>query len=504
MPDFSVDQNQQDPDAVRKALLAKLFGGQVPWGGTPPFLPSQTASNAAGSPGAAPAVAAAPTDGGTQPGPQPARPINGARPSNTSAAPGGMTRPASISDPEATNAATRPLPTFQSEEEWNKENPAPPHTPYVAPDLKHRLLMGLFAGMQEFGHPGLGAETARNYLGDIEKNEEAERNFPETSAAAQHQRYMTAVQGARAPLDLQELQARITDTQEQAKQRAADAAAKANPAPKMKPVKIADPTGQDPHGIPALQNQTTGEIIGEDGKVIAGAKLWEKPAAAPAGNDFERYYTKWLKDNKAEDTAANQLKAHKEWEIRPEQPGANDTRLDRSYQYNNNIVEKQRAPIDQRLERLDRVEQAINQKSAQADALIAPELLSVMVGGQGSGLRMTEAEIARIVGGRSKWADLQAVLQKWTPGSGLSVTPEQRTQISDLLKAVREKTEAKQRAYDDAQEALIHASTVDEHRKITADLKKKLSAIDSGEVRGKPGALPPGWKLADPNNPLGI
>jgi len=484
-------QGQQDPDAIRKMILAKLMGGTSPADPNAPLV---------ASPGFQPTdmtPAASPTP---RPGASPAaRPLSPPQSGSASLAPGGMTRSASISDPEATNAANHPLPTFQSEEEWNKANPAAPHTPYVAPDLKHRLLEGLFAGMQEFGRPGEGATTVRNYLGDIERKSEEEKHFPETSAATAHQKYMNYVQSQRQPLDLQELQARITDTQAQAKERAAKAAAEANPAPKTRLVQIADPT--DPKNpIPATQDIATAKIMDQNGAVIPNAKIWEK--AAPAGNDFEQYYAQWLKDTKQPDNAANRLAAHKQWEIKPEQPGANDTRLDRSYQYNNNIIEKQRTPVDQRLERLDRVEQAINQKSAQADALIAPELLSVMVGGMGSGLRMNEAEISRIVGGRSKLEDLKAVLEKWDPrtGGGLSVTDEQRRQMLDILKAVRAKTEAKQQAFDEAQEALIHAGDVGEHRKVTAELKKKLSAIDSGTTaaagvkQAQPGALPPGWK----------
>jgi hypothetical protein len=475
-------QGQQDPDAVRRMILARLMGTASPVDPNAPL-----AAPAGFRPTDMTPPATTPQPGGS--------PV--AQPTSSAKSP--VAKPMATPSTAVEPGNQPPLPTFTSEEEWNKANPAAPHTPYRAPDLKHRLLEGLFAGMQEFGRPGEGATTVRNYLGDIQKNQEAEQNYPETSAAAQHQRYMTYVQGARAPLDLQELQARINETQAMAAERLAKAKAEANPAPKYAHVVVDDPARP---GTPkaALFDERTGAYVDPDTqKAIPGAKPFEKPA--PPGNDFEQYYKQWMTDKKQPDTAANRLAAHKEWEIKPEQPGANDTRLDRSYQYNNNIVEKQRAPIDQRLERLDRVEQAVSQRSAQADALIAPELLSVMVGGQGSGLRMNEAEIGRIVGGRSKWADLQAVLQKWTPGSGLSVTPDQRQQISKLLKVVREKTEAKQRAYDDAQEALIHASSVEDHRKITAELKKKLSAIDSGPEHGQSEA---GKVPANANNPAGI
>ena len=167
----------------------------------------------------------------------------------------------------------------------------------------------------------------------------------------------------------------------------------------------------------------------------------------------------------------------------PPSPATADNRLDRSYQYNNNIIEKQRKGTDDRLERLDRAQMSLNAKSPQADALIAPELLTVMAGGQGSGLRMNEAEISRIVGGRSNWEALKAAANKWQldPSKALSITDAQRGQVGALLSKVRSKTTAKQGAFDEAQADLIHAGDVDTHRKITASLKKKLSQIDSSD-----------------------
>lgn len=471
MADF-LQPNQQDPEALRKALLAKLFGG------TPPPVAPGAAAASPTTPTVAPTSPAA-QPMSTPPSPQPAKPL--------SAAP----------TPTVTEPGNQP-PPIMSETDWAKQNPQPAHTPYVAPDLKHRLLTGLFAGMQEFGRPGEGARTVANYGADIERKTEEEKNYPTTSAEATRKRYMDYVAGERAPIDLQDLQSQIAERQAHARDLDAQAKLRANPV--QKPENLAQMHADALHEAIAA-----GRKPGEDPKVLAiedAIQRVQPEKQQKTQNDFEQYYGQWLKDTGNPDSAANRLAAHKEWEIKPVQPGANDTRMDHSYQYNNNIVEKQRAPIDQRLERLDRVEQAINQKSAQADALIAPELLTVMAGGQGSGLRMNEAEISRIVGGRSKLEDLKAVLNKWDPrtGGGLSVTDEQRSQMHDLLEAVREKTEAKQHAFDEAQQDLIHAADVESHRRITAELKKKLSAIDSGGTQGaavgggQPGALPPGWK----------
>jgi hypothetical protein len=164
------------------------------------------------------------------------------------------------------------------------------------------------------------------------------------------------------------------------------------------------------------------------------------------------------------------------------QQSHDDARLDKSYQFNQGRLDKMRTPVDQLATRFSRLQDTLAQGSPQADALVAPELLSVMSGGAGSGLRMNEAEIARIVGGRSKWQDLQAAAQKWStnPASANSITQDQRTQIHALVSAVGAKVAAKQQILSDSENQLQGATDVNSHRKILADTTNKLGAIDGG------------------------
>lgn len=164
-------------------------------------------------------------------------------------------------------------------------------------------------------------------------------------------------------------------------------------------------------------------------------------------------------------------------------PQKSTERSDRSFQYNNSALDKVATPIDQAQGRLGRLNDAIAQNSPQADALIAPELLSVMAGGAGSGLRMNEAEISRIVGGRSKWESLKAAINQWStdPSKANSITPEQRQQIRALVKTVQDKLNAKQQIIDESRNSLIDADDPKEHRRIVSETKKQLDAIDAGE-----------------------
>lgn len=164
----------------------------------------------------------------------------------------------------------------------------------------------------------------------------------------------------------------------------------------------------------------------------------------------------------------------------------NQLRSDKSYQFNSAALDKLKTPVDALVSRLGRLNDTLAQNTPQADALVAPELMTVMAGGQGSGIRINEAEINRVVGGRSKWESLKAAINKWQldPKAALSITPEQRKEIRDLTGVVNSKVTAKQQVLDDARQSLIGTDDPKEHRKIVASANSKMSAIDSGGAQG--------------------
>lgn len=158
-----------------------------------------------------------------------------------------------------------------------------------------------------------------------------------------------------------------------------------------------------------------------------------------------------------------------------------------SYKFESGRLDNAQKPVNETLSRLSRLQDTLRQGTPQADALVAPELLTVMAGGQGSGLRMNEAEIARIVGGRSKWQDLQAAVNKWSvdPSQANSITSEQRAEIRALTDAVQAKVLKKQQVLDTAREKLNNSDNPHEHRKISTEALNGLSAVDQGN-EGQP------------------
>ncbi len=159
----------------------------------------------------------------------------------------------------------------------------------------------------------------------------------------------------------------------------------------------------------------------------------------------------------------------------------------RSYQFHRTALDKLAQPLEQQQQRMSRLIETVNQGSPQADALVAPELLAVMAGGTGSGLRINEAEISRVIGGRSQWENLKATLQQWStdPTQANSITPEQRKQIRDLIGAVQAKSDAALGVVNDAGDQLVGAD-VTGHRTILADARKKLQGVAAGKQEETP------------------
>ncbi len=204
--------------------------------------------------------------------------------------------------------------------------------------------------------------------------------------------------------------------------------------------------------------------------------------------DFDRIDKLMEAEEKATGTKAQQntlIEMRKEAQALAAE-GKQTNEATQSYYKHSGFIDKLRAPVDTLVMRMGRLEDTLAQQSPQADALVAPELLTVMAGGQGSGLRMNEAEIARIVGGRSAWQDLQAKINHWTknPKEARSITPEQDKQIRALVGAVAGKVHGKQAAADQARRALIESNDPQEHRKIYAKMQEEFDRIDRGEQAG--------------------
>lgn len=172
----------------------------------------------------------------------------------------------------------------------------------------------------------------------------------------------------------------------------------------------------------------------------------------------------------------------------------NNTILNHSYEYNANKLDKVYQPIMQFNQRLARLKDNLDLATPQADSLIAPEMLSVVAGGNGTGVRVNDAEINRVGGGRSKVESLKAALQQYSldPAHANSITPAQRQQMKQIVNYVAERANDATGILDDARNKLIDAPDVITHRQITTDALTRVNAAFAGTNTGAPGGASAG------------
>lgn len=173
------------------------------------------------------------------------------------------------------------------------------------------------------------------------------------------------------------------------------------------------------------------------------------------------------------------------------QPNKDNARLDSSYKDSTRQLDSLRKPIQDQAERLAKLNTSLSQMTPQADTLLAPELLVVMAGGAGSGVRINNAEIENTVGGKTNWQKLKSAIGAWSldESKAFQVTPEQRVQIRDLIREVGKRNHDQLGALDAAGSQLIDAETVADHRRAIATAKAALEPKGPEFVRDANGNL---------------
>ena len=279
--------------------------------------------------------------------------------------------------------------------------------------------------------PGKAQSAERLQGAEADKDEAAINQGPDLAQAYAHAVNQAIKNGADPAQDpiVQHLSDAITAIQKQ------------SPSKGLEGVNLQDESGKPYRGN---YNPATGVTTDASGKVITNPIPYEKPITVNAGG------------------------AEKTWE------------------YANNQLNTLGKPVSDLTMRMGRLQDTLAQGTPQADALVAPELLTVMAGGQGSGMRMNESEIARIVGGRSNWESLKAAMNKWStdPSSANSITPSQRQQIHALVNTVASKLADKQNIINDAANQMVNVEDATQQHKILAETRQKLQAVDTGSNGG--------------------
>lgn len=159
----------------------------------------------------------------------------------------------------------------------------------------------------------------------------------------------------------------------------------------------------------------------------------------------------------------------------------------------------EQAKLDTDLERVDRAQTVLNSPNFLADAIAAPEVLQIMAGGMGSGLRMTDAELNRVNAAQNKLDQLKGQLGKWGIGDSKTLQDEIRKNMKILIETVRQARERKAALMEQTLTDLDAASTPEQVDRIhsqywTAKRKAGQTSTNTNTTK-TPEAKPPSAKF---------
>jgi hypothetical protein len=155
-------------------------------------------------------------------------------------------------------------------------------------------------------------------------------------------------------------------------------------------------------------------------------------------------------------------------------------------------VDKVKDPMDATGARAGLAIKNLDLKTKTADALVAPEILTLAAGGQGSGLRMNEAEIRRIVGGASAW---DTIVQKanFIVQNGGTFDDKQRAELRKVASYIQERSAGVSSVLDKTRQNMLAGQGDEAAVRAAYDNGKKVaSAIEQKGITPAGDKLKPG------------
>ena len=120
--------------------------------------------------------------------------------------------------------------------------------------------------------------------------------------------------------------------------------------------------------------------------------------------------------------------------------------------------------------------------NAEAQATGIPKVLTALVSGQGSGVRITQAELNMIGKARGVAGDIEGTLRKWA-GKG-QLTPEQQRQLTGMLDDVKARIVQKQGIVNTALDKINSVNSREEIVKADKEARQALGELEKGGGSG--------------------
>ncbi len=164
-------------------------------------------------------------------------------------------------------------------------------------------------------------------------------------------------------------------------------------------------------------------------------------------------------------------------------------------------MSKEYAPLLDKTATIQRLKETLASPGGVADAVAAPEFLSAMAGGFGSGLRMNNAELTRINNAQPIWSRLMGWLSAWNPESPdpakqkefypQVIQPAMRAQMQQLAQYLSDRATARLNLFKEYRDKITDAKDAAQARHLKAEFDdKQLAAVFNPPGGGHAPVLP--------------
>lgn len=209
----------------------------------------------------------------------------------------------------------------------------------------------------------------------------------------------------------------------------------------------------------------------------------------------------WSQEHGRAPNYSERLAIHKDYETKP--PANNDTQGFRREIQMQGARESAQRPhqrnLDLATQQLDRINRSISMidtSKPEDIALAIPEILTALISGQSSGVRITTPEMNNLIHARG-WGDSVEALTNKIRGLG-SLSNKQKSDLKGLLTDVQAKVGDRQKDISDLMDKIDSAEKPEDIGKAQIEYRKKLT----GKGTENKGELPGGITLDDINKEI--
>ena len=180
----------------------------------------------------------------------------------------------------------------------------------------------------------------------------------------------------------------------------------------------------------------------------------------------------------------------------------NDNEMDKLISRYAKPYETSNAAAQNQLDKISDARAMIN-GNAESQALGIPKILTALVSGQGSGVRITQAELNAIAKARGIGGDVEGFFNKIS-GQG-TLTDQQKQQMTGILNDVESRLKQKQAIANEAIDKINGSSSRDEVLANESTYRNKLNSFETQHAGNAPavGEVRKGYRFngGDPSNP---